>query len=400
MRLSLVCISGFVFAALGTKSVQAQIDPSSALLLRDSQTSPSHSRAVDSGRYTVRPKSEPARAETAGRREEARSASGTSLDTAVTVVPVKSSVKQGVAGVPEVPQVPQVKEVTEVTQSGAVNNSTVGGKADNPPQAEDASTRETSATTPAPDARTPSVSDTKTSPGLSSLLDLSVAPAYVYSDSQSDYAFRDYHTSGPAVIADANIWFNPDFAVHLDYLSTLSGSVNDSFSESKSVSASQTWLRAGIRTRKTFSGVHAPQLILSLDYFDYQFKVPANAATLSRLSSSGVTLGVHAEMPVSDRRSILLSFSLSPKLQIEEEATGIDAESGGSVDASQVSLGMGRRYRFDHSRSIYWKISHTIEKSLYSGSATLIDPVTSQTPDGVSVVNSMTLFQVGYTWSR
>jgi hypothetical protein len=111
-------------------------------------------------------------------------------------------------------------------------------------------------------------------------------------------------------------------------------------------------------------------------------------------------LSLDAELPVTPYRAWTLGFSIAPKLQHRESSTAIDFQSGSNVDANQVGVSLGTNIHFDAGSLIFVKVSHFVEKDLFSGPATKPDPVTAQTPSGVSVTNSFTLLQIGYTWGN
>ena len=230
-------------------------------------------------------------------------------------------------------------------------------------------------------------------------LELAIAPGYLYNVSDSSYSFRSYTTSAPTISLDAKVWLSPTFAVHTNYLGTVSGNVSDSWTDARNVSATQQWYTVGIRSRKFFGYTRiAPTLEFGLDYYEYEFRVPADAKTRERLGSNGGQISLEAEIPNSPYRSYTLGFSFMPKLAHKEQATAVDFQSGGSVDANAIGVSVGSKIRFDRSNAMFWKFSYTVEKDVFGGDATLADPLRGVAPSGVSVTNSFSLVQLGYTW--
>lgn len=233
------------------------------------------------------------------------------------------------------------------------------------------------------------------------LLELSVAPGYLYNNSESSYTFRNYNSSTPLVLADINVWLNPGFSLHGSFIETLAGHVNDSIDGSRSASVTQEWFRVGAHGRKFFHFDSSTAVLnFGIDYVEYQFRVPSDARLRGGLRSSGVEFSVEAEIPASRTRWWTVGAALAPKLKQSESSTSIDFKSGGGVDANAVSLSLGGRWQFERNDAIFWKLSHTVEKDLYSGDATLADPRTNVAPTGVAVINSFTIFQIGYTWGN
>jgi hypothetical protein len=355
----------------------AQMDPSSAILL-DSARSNSRS-GLDSGRYNIRP-----RGETTRRDGSRRSNSNSEVSVKTTPSETESTATET--------QTPVAEKTTDKQNSSETTQST--GVA--PP-----------APTPAPQAPIPpenlpaKANAVERDERRLSILEISIAPGYMYTSSSSGYAYRSYNTASPALATDARVWLSPEFAVSAGFVTSLSGNVNDSADGARSVTASQQWLTAGLRSRHFFGETRlAPSLTFGLDYYEFQFRVSSDALLRERLQSSGAQLSLESEIPVNGYRSWIFGIGFAPKLQHKEIATGIDFQSGSSADANAVSISVGGKFGFDHSNAIFWKLSHSVEKDLFTGDASKPDPVSGLTPSGVSITNSTTLFQLGYTWGN
>lgn len=341
-------------------SASAQIDPS--VLLLNSGTAPAdRDRGLEAGRYTVRPKDSTSKT-------------------------------------------PRTQQSTNESKEQKLE----GGEAKNPPSNPSASP------TPSPDAAAaaaaavatptpapvPSVNDPIVRDDRRlTMLELAIAPGYLYNVSDSSYSFRNYNASAPTLSLDAKVWLTPEFAAHTSYLGTVSGNVNDSSNGSRNVAATQQWYWVGIRSRKFFGTTRlAPTLEFGLDYYEYEFRVPSDALTRERLKSTGVQLSLETDVPSSPYRSYTLGFTFAPKLQHKETATSVDFQSGGSVDANGLGVSVGSKVRFDRSNAMFWKLTYMVEKDVFGGTATLVDPLTGTAPSGVSVTNTFSLIQLGYTW--
>jgi hypothetical protein len=392
----------FILLLVGTALVSvtsfAQMDPSSALLLNGDSRTQTLDSGVDSGRYKVRTKSDGTT-----KRDDARvPARKASTDpTANSQTPATSNPAANPPGTavtpPANPSVlnldPNAEPPVPVLIQLPVNEAKDEKPAASAPVASSA---------PANGRVTPSDKKEETDLGRrANLLELSVAPGFAYINSDSSYYFRHYSLSAPVISADAHVWFNPNFGVQVSYIGTLSGEISDSFNGTKNVPVSQEWITAGIRSRKFFgSAANAASLSFGVDYYDSQFNVPGDAATRESLESSGVQLSLEAEVPVNSVRLWTFAVTFTPKLNHQEKSTAINFQSGGSVDANAVGLSIGGRLQFEREDAIFWKISESVEKDLFSGPSSVADPVSGSIDSGVSVTDSVTLIQFGYTWGH
>lgn len=369
--------------------VYAQIDPSSALIIQGGRTS-TREGGLDSGRYKVMPKqteTSPASGANSGIRksDRARPSASESESRPVTQGADPSSV----AGEEPV-QPPIVEQPAPGTfLSGAqpplpppppLSQVVLGGTGEELDQYR----------------QVLSPSDRRLN-----LLEISLAPTFIYNDSRSSYAFRDYVTAGPGFQAEARVWLSPFFAFHGDYTATLSGDVGDSFTSSTSVAATHQWVRGGVRSRRFLtSGRSSSSMTLGLDYYEYQMRVPQSAANRGRLRTTGVQISLESDWPTSARYSWLLGVSFLPKARHKESTTGVELRSGANADTNGIGFSMGGRLQYDRTSTMFFRLSHSVEKNLFSGVAGVADPISGVVPTGVPVLNTFTIFQVGYTWGN
>lgn len=367
--LKLICTGALLCAA--PVASNAQIDPSSAILLNGGRVSPVRDSGLDSGRYTVRPRPE------GMRRED----------------PLKTNKRSSVAESPAKvepqstpsPSSPETTNVSVPTSSSPLSSGS-SGQATVPTRTEDSNVR--GPVEPSEERKL-------------SQLEISVAPGFIYANSDSSFSYRKHNAASPSIGMEASVWITPGFGLSGSYISTLSGHVNDSWNGSRSVSASQQWFTGGIRSRHFFGASRlAPVLEFGVDYMEYQFRVPSDAQTRAKLNSTGLQLSLESDIPVTAHRSWIVGIQFAPKLQHKEGATAIEFRSGGSVDSNAVGLTLGGRVHFDHANAMFWKVTHIVEKNLFAGDATRPDPISGATLNGVAVTNSTTLLQVGYTWGN
>ncbi len=349
---------------IGSK-VEAQIDPSSAMLLNPGKANVRDS-GLDSGRYTVKPRSDghPVRKnETRSRAiEETTPAPTPAATVAATATPSPQFVG---------PQKPPQRPPQDLPEFG--------------PQ----------------DFESPQAVRTPTDLRRLNLLELSFAPGYMYNESKSSFTPRNYYINSPTGTVDAGIWINPNLGVHTSFTGTINANVNDSLNNTKNATASSQWFAAGIRSR-TFFGESAksPTLTFGLDYREYSFRTPSDTLLRNKLTTSGLHLTMEAELPTDGFGAFTIGGEFGPKLSHRETSNAIEFRSGESPEATAVEVHVGAKYRFDRANALFWKISYGVERDQFSGFTTVSDPVTGMPQTDVGVTNAFTLFQLGYSWGN
>lgn len=337
---------------------QGLIDPSSALLLNSpasgsvSSSTESDSR-LDSGRYTVRPRSE---------RTQERPSAAVKKQTDEKPV-VKKELKAEEKTVVLVPAADGVVTVPLSTESAAVSSK-----------------------------------DSGPAESKSRILELTVASGYFYESAESGYSFRNGYMTGPAYSVGVKAWLSPEFGIGGNYFSSLGGQVADGVS---AVSASRTEAVLGFYIRSLFSN---SDLSFGVEYTQNEFKVAGE--TVSRLGTRtrGLRLNIEAQFAKSLQAvssvgsSWVLGFSAAPKVQHEEVPAATNVQSGTAVNAYQVGVSVERRWRFDFSNMIFLKLEHRIERDLFTGSVSQADRIGGATPNGVSATVGTTVIQFGYGW--
>ncbi len=346
-------------ALLSTAVAQSTIDPSSALLLnapsrsagRSSEKATSETRN-DSTRYTVRPRAASERSEKA-----ATTTQSTSQTTTVrTATPVST------------PAPTPAPVVLAPSEKGAVV------VVMDPPLVEPAIV----------EVRDPQ-------PTGKHILEVSIATAYLYENAESNYSYRQATMGGPAYVASARAWLFSEFAVGGRFLSTLGGQVAD---RGQAKSAGRTEIVYGVYLRKKFA---ESNLIFAAEYVDSEFKVSSDVVSKLKTRSSGVRVSIESEFQ-SQSSSWSLGFSVMPKLQHEEISAATEVRSGTSVNAYSVGASITRSWKFNTSNAVFVKLEHRLERDLFTGSATLPDPIGGATPNGVAATVGTTLIQFGYGW--
>jgi hypothetical protein len=375
----------FIFLALlGGSAVEAQIDPSSAMLLSPGKVNV-RDGGLDSGRYTVKPKSDvhPVRKSETRPRIEEPAPTPTPTPTLRSSETATATATATVNGPPQLvgPQKPPQKPPQKAPQQ--VSPQEPG------PQFSPQEANEPQYVRPVRDER------------RNTMLEISFAPGYMYNDSKSTFAPRNYFINSPAAALDASVWVNPNFGVHTSFTGTLNANVSDSLNNTKNATASSQWFSAGAKARSFFGdGSKAPVLQFGVDYREYTFKTPSDSLLRNKLTTSGLHLLIDAELPTSGFGSWTLGGEFGPKLSHRESSNAIEFRSGQDPQATTVEVHLGAKYRFNQANTMFWKVSYGVERDLFSGSTTINDPLTGQPQTDVAVTNTFTLFQLGYSWGN
>lgn len=229
------------------------------------------------------------------------------------------------------------------------------------------------------------------------LVSVSLAPGYYYNDSQSAYSFRRYTSNGPAMGLGMNLWFTPFFGLQSKFFTTVSGSQRSGGLNQVPIDI-QTF-EAGVRFRRHFGfSRKAAHLSWGIDYHDGMNNISKTAVTAVGRKSSGLSVAVEGVIPTSVSYAHTILLEVRPRLRHVELNTGIDARSGQSNETNGLGLGLGGQWTLDRKNQFFWQGRFYVERSLYNGAASLVDPHNGQTPNGVSVTNNLLILNFGFKW--
>ncbi len=229
------------------------------------------------------------------------------------------------------------------------------------------------------------------------VVEISFAPAYFYNDSDSGYSFRDYASHGPGLGLGANLWFTPFFGLQSRFFTSASASVRSGGTNMVPMDV-QTF-EAGFRFRKHFGfSRKAARMEWGIDYHDSVNKINSEATTVIGRKSSGLSLSLGAVVPTSVTYAHTFQVDMRPRLTHSESNTGVDVKSGSNSETNAISLSVGGEWTLDRRNQVFWKTQYSVERNLFKGEASIMDPHNDTTPDGVSVTNSLLLFYFGFKW--
>lgn len=228
------------------------------------------------------------------------------------------------------------------------------------------------------------------------MLSISIAPAYYYNGSESNYAYRRYSSHGPGIGLGMNLWVTPFFGLHSKFFSSVSASQK---SGTNSVPTDLQNFEAGIRFRKHFGLTRkSPQISFGIDWHDGINKISKESTESIGRKSTGLSFALEGEIPSTNTYSHLFQLDVRPRLKHSEMNTGIETRSGTKNQTNSISLSGGGQWTMDRHNQVFWKVQYLIERNLFDGQALQPDPGHGGTPDGVSVTNSLVIFYFGFKW--
>lgn len=229
------------------------------------------------------------------------------------------------------------------------------------------------------------------------IIEIQIAPAYYYNDSNSSYSYRDYRSNGPGMGLGMNLWMTPFFGLQSRFFTSVSGSIRSG--GTNMVPTDVQFFEAGFRFRKHFGySRKASYLNWGLDYHDSTNKINREATTVIGRKSSGLGVSLEAVMPTSITYAHTLQVDLRPRLKHTENSTGVDVKSGSKAETNAIGLAVGGQWTLDRRNQVFWKAQYSMERNLFKGTATAPDASSGQTPDGVSVTNNLMMFYFGFKW--
>lgn len=228
------------------------------------------------------------------------------------------------------------------------------------------------------------------------ILGITLAPAYFYTGSSSNYSFRNYHSDGPGLGLGMNLWLTPFFGLQSKYFTSVSSGVRDGDSI---VPMNTSEFEAGIRFRKHFGFTRkSAQVSWGIDYHDQARKISTDSTSYIGGKTSGLSLSVEGVIPSNNMVARTFEIAIRPWQHHSELDTTATARSGSKNETNQVSISLGTQYTLDRNNQMFWKTQYSVERNLFDGGATVADPETGATPNGVSVTNSLLIFYFGFKW--
>lgn len=365
------------WSLLGPASLLAQVDPASSLLLRSRG---SQSSELDSSRYTVKPapKTPQPPPQDLPKELPQKKYQASDEDNKVPQTLIQTETKPVSGGAEISNPSTEEKEPDDQNIASQVKELLLGGTND--------SIAEYRNMLNARDTRL-------------NMIEVTLAPAFLYVDSQSSFWPRNYLTSGLGLHADAKIWLTPFFGLQSTYLTSIGTSIKDNVQGTSYSEADHQYIDAGLRFRNFFGlSRKAPSLTFGLDYKEYKLTVPKDDPSRVRLVTTGFRLSAEAQFPKNERSVLMAGIELTPRASHKEVSTGTSIKSGDNNETDSLGIWIGKKYVFDRKNQIYWKLSHIVERNVFHGDTNQVDPDKGVTLEGVTVTNGMTALEFGYTW--
>lgn len=232
------------------------------------------------------------------------------------------------------------------------------------------------------------------------VFEIELSPTYFYFDSSSKYSVRDQSSSSPGFSAGLALWASPYFAIQAQTQSSLGASISD-LSTGALSGQTLTKNRVGISFRSIdIDSNESAQTSWGFSYVEFDSAIANDVAGRVKTKSSGLSISFDAKIPIGSNYQHSLGVSIDPKLTHKESSAIQNIKSGTSNISSSISLRFGGDVRFQRQNQIYWLIEHRYEKNLFKGLASVPDPKSGLTPDGVSVDHGLTLLSIGYRWGK
>lgn len=232
-------------------------------------------------------------------------------------------------------------------------------------------------------------------------IEIAIKSGALSNTANSNYSFRNYSTFSPHMGIGGKLWLTPFLGLYGQYITSLGADISSDAGTGNHVSVQHEITEIGFDLRK-FYGMSrkANSLQYGLFFSDYKMSVPGDDAHRVHLRSSGLGIKLSARVPVAPTYSWIFGGKLIPRVQHHERATGISLSSGSPGESTRVDLSLGGEFKMSRQSQIIWDLTISHEKNQFSGEASHTDPETGQKPKGVSVNNTLTIFSLGYRWGQ
>jgi hypothetical protein len=231
-------------------------------------------------------------------------------------------------------------------------------------------------------------------------VEITLAPTYLYYDSSSKYSVRNFSSSSPGYTVGLSLWFSPYFGLEGRMQSSLAASIpslNDDSVGGWTLSKN----RIGLSFRSlSLDQPLSPRTKWRISYAETSTAVSAQNKSRVSTNSSGVEIAFEAQLPSSLSYTHDIGVSIEPKLTHREKNNPEGIKSGKSNISTAISAHVGGEIKFNRKSEIFWLLEHRYERNLFKGEPSVADPQTGDTPDGLTVDQSLTLFSIGYRWGK
>lgn len=230
-------------------------------------------------------------------------------------------------------------------------------------------------------------------------VEATVAPGYLYVNSESASWFRNYYSSAPVVRLGTRVWLNPAWGFGASYMHSFAGDITGQPSGDAKIEADHRQYDVDALFRR-FAGNSrkASSLIAGLNYNEYQMIVPATSTDRIRIKTKGIGLVLGVRVPKTSKKAYSARTVLRPDTKVLEGGTASTYNSGRLESATSWSIEVKSESVLDRKNVFFWSLSHSVDRILYKGSAAATDPVTGTTLSGISVTSGRSMLNVGFTW--
>lgn len=232
-------------------------------------------------------------------------------------------------------------------------------------------------------------------------IEINISPGILYYDSKSSFSFRNYRSYSPVTFAGGEIWWTPFLGLYGQYGLTSGADVVENGSIGSRVPITHELIEGGLDFRSFFGmSRKSNSMTFGFHYLENKFMVPTDNLFRSRTKSSGIGIHFQGRFPVAPSYSWILGAKMEPRISHTEYGTALSLQSGSSPESSRMTLLVGGEFKLSRAHQMVWMLSTSLEKNQFSGSANMVDPETSLTPQGTSVTQTMSLLTLGYRWGH
>lgn len=233
------------------------------------------------------------------------------------------------------------------------------------------------------------------------LVEIGASAGMFYQNSGSNYWYRRYYSFSPLITAETAFWLTPFLGFKGEFSTSLGSEIDGDPAGTRKIPADHQWWSGGIRFRKSFGlDRKSPHLLIGLDFNESRMTVPANDPDRIRVRTSGLAISAGLQRPSSQTHIWDFGVRLLPRADQQEGKTASTVRSGLKQQTYSMGIWIGSRLLLDRKNQYFWQISHCLDKSLYDGQANQVDPISGIQPSGVQVTLGTTLFRLGYTWGE
>ena len=222
--------------------------------------------------------------------------------------------------------------------------------------------------------------------------------SYVYNKSKSDFSYRNYKTTFPAIDYDIRFWFNPFIGFYVNYFYTIAGHITWIVPKKQTSKILSPFLvkqiRSGAIFRTPLNSKHGSTATFGLGY-NLRKEVADKSQDHLSLSSDGFDMFLEFQINSRSRYQTIFGLELAYDFKYIEESED-DIKSGKKVDIYKMEAYLGGRLEIDKVNKLFWRFILDSHNLSYKGYTSVRDPILSKKLNNTTITNNYYIFQLGY----